>query len=305
MYRKVYIVHVPEYSMEKQNHPKCRHCQSINYCKRGFRKTDHRGKIQRYFCKDCGKCFSHDDGFYRMRFNKKIISMSIDIYVSNLSSRKMRNQLNRHLHTKVSHVSILDWVRRFTLKVHKFVEKLGYNMGQSFYADETMIDRDGNKDRFWACLDWDTRFITGVHYSLEGNINEAKEFIFKSVSKGKPKYIQTDSAQFYPKAFKKLFYSNKIGGLAVEHKIQNVQKTKIHNYRIETVFSKIKDRVKNFRGLKALWSAPILMLAITVQHNFIEAHTTIEEVPCERAGANLDLGENRWLNLIELTSRKM
>ena len=61
---------------------------------------------------------------------------------------------------------------------------------------------------------------------------------------------------------------------------------------------KIKDRVDDFRGIKALWSAPILMNALVIQHNFIEAHTTIDEVPCNRAGQELNLGENRWLGLI-------
>ena len=35
---------------------------------------------------------------------------------------------------------------------------------------------------------------------------------------------------------------------------------------------KIKDRVDDFRGLKALWSVPILMNAV-IQHNFIENHS--------------------------------
>lgn len=77
---------------------------------------------------------------------------------------------------------------------------------------------------------------------------------------------------------------------------------KIHNYRIETVFMKIKDKVIDFRGLKALRSAPILMTAIVIQHNFIENHSTTDEVPLERAGVNLELGENRWLDLIRIFS---
>jgi len=158
-----------------------------------------------------------------MRNKPEIVTMSIDMYVSNLSSRKMRNQLKRHLNHKISHISILDLVRRYTLKVHRFVEKFGYNLGDSFYADETEINREGKLDKFWCCLDWDTRLITGFHYSLDGNIKEAQEFIKKSIGKSKPKFIQTDAGVFYPKAFKKLFYSNKLGGLTVEHKIKIIK----------------------------------------------------------------------------------
>jgi len=280
---------------------KCINCKSTNFSKQGYRKTKHRGKIQKYHCKDCGKYFTNDDGFYRMRTNPATITLSIDMYLANLSSRKMRNQLKRHFGIKRSHQTVLNWVRKYSLMVHNFVEKLGYNLGDSFYADETMIDRDGKKDRFWACIDWNTRMITGVHYSIDGNVEEAKIFIQKAIKKGKPKFIQTDMAMFYPKAFRRLFYNNKIGGLTVEHKIQNVSKTKIHNYKIETVFMKIKDRVNDFRGLKALWSAPIIMMGLTIQHNFIEEHTTTRKQPCCLAGQDLDLGEDRWLGLIKLS----
>lgn len=155
-------------------------------------------------------------------------------------------------------------------------------------------------------MDWDTRLITGVHYSLgKGTIKQAISFLKKAVKKDKPKYIQTDSAKFYPKAFHKLFYNNKIGvkgDLVVKHRIQNYQKTKIHNYKIETVFMKIKDRVHDFRGLKALWSAPIILMGLVLQHNFIENHSTTKKVPCQLAGQDLDLGLNRWLGLINLAS---
>ncbi len=81
---------------------KCKNCSSTNFFKKGFRKTENRGKIQKYFCRDCRKFFTYDDGFYRMRNSPETITMSIDMYVSNLSSRKMRNQLKRHLNHKMN-----------------------------------------------------------------------------------------------------------------------------------------------------------------------------------------------------------
>ena len=36
--------------------------------------------------------------------------------------------------------------------------------------------------------------------------------------------------------------------------------------------------------------------------HFIENHSTTDEVPSERAGVNLELGENRWLDLIKLAT---
>lgn len=280
---------------------RCRNCKSQNHTKQGYRQTQNRGHIQKYLCLDCHKYFTPDLGFWRMRNSESNITMSVDMYLSNLSSRKMRNQLHRHMSTEISHVSILDWVRRYTLKVHNYIESLSYNLGEEYFADETFIARNKQQDRFWACVDWETRFITGIHYSLFGNPKEAIEFLKKAISKKMPKYIQTDGAHFYPSAFRRLFYSNKKNGLKVEHKIQNVRRTHVHNYKIETVFMKIKDRVDDFRGLKAVWSAPILLAGITLQHNWIEEHTTTRKVPCEPAGHKLHQ-PNRWLELINLSS---
>lgn len=123
-------------------------------------------------------------------------------------------------------------------------------------------------------------------------------------SKDKPKYIQTDALPFYPRAFNKVFAYHSTKNNEVEHIINNVHKTGKYNIRIETVFSKVKDTVDDFRGIKALWSAPILIQGIILQHNFIEAHTTIGKVPSELAGLKLDVGVNRWLGLIKLSSIK-
>ena len=46
-----------------------------------------------------------------------------------------------------------------------------------------------------------------------------------------------------------------------------------------------------------------MMTAIVIQHNFIENHSTTDEVPSERAGVNLELRENRWLDLIKISSQ--
>ena len=89
---------------------------------------------------------------------------------------------------------------------------------------------------------------------------------------------------------------------SVKHYQNNVHESGKHNVRIETIFSKVKGRVNDFRGLKATWSAPILLQGIILQHNFIEAHTTTGKIPSELAGLNLELGVNRWRGLIHLAS---
>src|SRR3989338_7826417 len=127
---------------------KCVYCKSKEYVKAGFRKTLKRGKIQRYQCLKCNKLFTNDEGFYRMKNKERIITMSIDMYLSNLSSRKMRNQLITHLKTKRSHVTILNWTRKYVLKVQKFIDTLNPQLSGKVYADETEVHCDNRKDIF-------------------------------------------------------------------------------------------------------------------------------------------------------------
>lgn len=284
---------------------KCPKCKSENCIKRGKSPTQYRGSQQRYLCKECRKTFIPDMGFWKMKNSEAKITAGIDLYFSNLSSRKVRNHFRRHWEHNASHVSILDWCRKYTLKVSKYVETLNPQLSGKVYADETEIDRGGKKDVFWCAVDWDTRYIDATMYSPKTqSVEDATEFIKKITKHGLPKYIQTDAANFYPKAMRKLFYSNKTANgnwhdkLNIEHRIVNFNKTGKHNVRIETVFSKIKDRVHDFRGLKALWSAPILMQGIIIQHNWIEAHTTTGKVPCELAGIVTSSYQNKWLELI-------
>ena len=282
---------------------KCIYCKKSNYIKKGFRKTENRGKIQKYKCLSCNRYFTNDDGFYRMRNSPAKITSALDLYFSSMSSRKVRNFFSRHLVHNASHITILDWCRKYVLKVTKYTEGLKPKLDGKAYADETEIRR-GKKhnDIFWCSIDWDTRYIHATHYSPNSqNMKDAIQFMFKIKKSGKPKYVQTDAANFYPNAFNKAFYT-RYKQDKVEHRVNNVSKTGKHNVNIETVFSKIKDRVRLFRGLKALWSAPILMQGIILQHNYIEAHTTTNTIPCEKAGLNQITENNRWLEIIKQAS---
>lgn len=288
---------------------KCRYCKSDKTVKRGLSPTQNRGKQQRYLCNSCRKTFIQDLGFWKKKNSEAKITAGIDLYFSNLSSRKVRNHFRRHWEHNASHVTVLNWCREYTLKVHRYVNKLKPQLSGKYYADETEIDRDGNKDKFWCCVDWDTRMIVDTHYTLKHGVQEAREFLLKVKKKGKPKFIQTDFAAFYPRAMRQVFSaSHKQKTYRKEERVRhirmNVYRDKKHNVRIETVFSKIKDRVDDFRGLKALWSAPILMQGIILQHNYIEAHTTTGKIPAELAGLKLEAGVNRWLGLIRMSSGK-
>ncbi|HIH11250.1 TPA: IS1 family transposase [Candidatus Woesearchaeota archaeon] len=161
-----------------ENKVKCSYCKSDAVVKRGLSQTQHRGKQQRYLCKNCERTFIPDFGFWKMKNNEAKITKAIDLYFSNLSSRKVRNNYRRHENTPVSHVTVLDWCRKYTLKVQKYVNHFTPQLSGEYYADETEINRGKNNDIFWCSVDWGTRFINATLYSpFAQNMADAKEFM--------------------------------------------------------------------------------------------------------------------------------
>ncbi|MEK6967546.1 MAG: hypothetical protein AABX51_02865, partial [Nanoarchaeota archaeon] len=166
---------------------KCKNCKASEFIKWGTRKTQSRGTIQKYKCLKCNKHFTNDEGFYRMRNSEAKITVGIDLYFSNLSSRKVRNHFRRHLEANASHVSILDWCRRYTMKVTNFTDKLKPTLSGKYYMDETEIDCAGRNDFFHVAVDWETRFIPNTQYELFADVRNATEFLKKIKEKNMPK----------------------------------------------------------------------------------------------------------------------
>jgi transposase-like protein len=87
----------------------CPNCRSLDIWRLGYRKN-RSGKKQKYKCKQCKKYFVIDDGFKGMHFKPEIITRAVHMYTDGMPVLKVQNHLRQHDSTKVSDVSILNWV---------------------------------------------------------------------------------------------------------------------------------------------------------------------------------------------------
>ena len=69
---------------------------------------------------------------------------------------------------------------------------------------------------------------------------------------------------------------------------------RIHNILIKIPLKSTIDPIALLNGI-----------GIVLQHNFIEEHTSLRDYPCDRAGLNLNMGQNRWLDLIKLSAQQI
>ena len=89
----------------------CPYCGSQKAVLRGFRKNDS-GDKQLFLCKKCGRKFTRDDGYLRMRFSPEDIKEAVSLYGKGFSSAEVRTRLGRR-GVRVSRWTVLKWVKRF------------------------------------------------------------------------------------------------------------------------------------------------------------------------------------------------
>lgn len=93
---------------------KCPKCKSKDVRKRGFR-INKIGEKQKYQCYKCKKWFVEDDGFKRMRYNKKDIARAIHLHNEGLSLFQVKDHLWQHDGVKVTRETINRWTKKYSV----------------------------------------------------------------------------------------------------------------------------------------------------------------------------------------------
>lgn len=291
----------------------CRYCKSKNIKKNGLRETQNRGKIQRYKCKKCGKRFTLDDGFYRMRNSPQKITLCLDLFYRGVSTRKIQEHLQAFYPHNSSWVSIYSWVVKYARIISNFTEKLKLNIGEEVQIDEIEYHRrkshkakkGAEENWFIDCIDTKTRFMVSSNYVKSRGKKEIKELLnsVRYKTANQVKVCTTDAFCIYDNIINKAFgYNLKQNAYNVIHKKVNASKGEGFNYPIERLHNSIRERTKTLRGFHgSIESANSIMKGYEIFYNFIRTHQALGACPYELAIPCLKLGINKWLDLIKLS----
>jgi len=91
----------------------CRYCKSTNVIKYGKRRNKSK-IVQIFLCKSCGRFFSENTTYERVRLKELVRKVSINLHLSGLSYRTIKRHLEEVYGIRVSHVTIYNWVRKCT-----------------------------------------------------------------------------------------------------------------------------------------------------------------------------------------------
>jgi transposase-like protein len=89
----------------------CPYCSSERTVLRGLRKNLKSDK-QLFLCRSCGRKFTQDDGYLRMRFPRETIKEAVSLYGKGFSSAEVRKNLERK-GVRVSRWTVIRWAKRF------------------------------------------------------------------------------------------------------------------------------------------------------------------------------------------------
>jgi transposase-like protein len=261
------------------------------------------GDIQRYLCKSCGKRFSFNLGFERMKARPEVITSAMQLYFTGESLRNVQKFL-RLQGVNVSHVAVYKWIAKYVRLMEKYLDQIKPQVGDTWRADEMYLKVKGNPKYLYALLDDQTRFWIAKEVAGDKMSREAVDYasqLFqqgKEVTGKKPLTLITDGLKAYHLAYKREFFSLKAP--RTEHltwQDNGVDNRKMESFNGNTV----RSREKTMRSLKK--SDTPIIAGMQIFHNYLRPNQGIgNRTPSELAGIEVQ-GENKWVTLIQNASR--
>jgi transposase-like protein/predicted RNA-binding Zn-ribbon protein involved in translation (DUF1610 family) len=277
----------------------CKKCGSSQVIKQGIRKNKN-GDSQRFLCKECGfKFVVKESGFHKMRNQPKIVTLALDLYFKGISYRKIVDHLKQFYSIKVSHVAVIKWIRKYTKLMKQYTDGLTPETSGIWHTDEMAINIKGQYNWLWNVMDHETRFLLASQISQRREVMDARKVFqnAKQIAQSKPQVMITDGLQSYNEAFKKEFFTLRNPRTKHIRKPRFVDKA--NNNMIERLNGTVRERDKVLRALKNQTDNQVID-GFRIYYNFIRPHQTLNGLtPAEMANLHLNLGQNKWLSLIQ------
>jgi len=248
-------------------------------------------------CNDCHRKFVDNVDFENMKYDPKIIALTLDLYFKGVSLRKISHHLKQFYNLNVCHKSVYNWIEKYCSIMSEYVNSIKPCVGDVWHTDEMMVNISGEWEYLWNVIDENTRFQLASVVSKERRGRDARNVFIKAKQNGgkrKPKYIVTDGLPSYKRAVNKEFPTNNYD---TEHLWNVGLQHHPNNNHVERLHGTIREREKTMRGLK-IESTPIIE-GHRIYYNYIKPHKALDnKTPSEKAGIIIE-GDNKWFTLMK------
>lgn len=276
----------------------CVKCGSIRVVKFGTY-----NEKQVFKCRDCGRKF-REGLIQKVHYSPETITMTLDLYFSGLSTRKIARTLSDHMQTELDQSTVYRWIQRFVPMISEYVNSLSPQLSDTWQADELFVKMKGgetekqygqkNMAYLWNVMDRKTRFLLASRLSAKRDSLSAVAVFNRAarVAHGsEPEYVLTDGLSGYGDGIKHSF-SERPNHIAKA----GIRKPHSNNNRIERMNQTIRERTKVQRGWKTMKTP--LAEGQRIQYNFVKPHTALEgQTPAQAAGIGIT-SKNKWMALL-------
>lgn len=276
----------------------CKNCGSDNVVKFGKYKG-----TQLYWCKSCQRKFKGDNSLFHMKVSPEYVSCALSMYYSGSSIADICNHLGQEYGYYPSKHVVFEWVDKFTSKVANQFRDVNPKVGDTWIADETVLDLDkGIKVWFWDIIDSDTRFLIASRASFTRGTRDAEALMQLALRRtGKaPKVVITDKLRAYLDGIELTF------GADTEHRQGcpfKLKTTGANTSQIERFHGTIKDRTKVMRAFRDMDTLIQFMDGYLAFYNFFKPNDALGgKTPAE--AASIDYRIKNWKELTELPVSK-
>jgi len=185
----------------------CLFCHSSHLKKFGVRRNLS-GGIQRFACLDCGRTFSINLGFEKMRASPQVITSALQLYFTGESLRNVQKFL-RLQGVNVSHVSVSAWIAKYVRLMGDYLEQMKPQLGDTWRTDEMYLKVKGNPKWLYAMMDDETRFWIAQQVSERKWVSDVRPMFREAEQRAgkRPKVLISDGAHNFETASRKEWYS--------------------------------------------------------------------------------------------------
>ncbi|HEX6253061.1 MAG TPA: DDE-type integrase/transposase/recombinase [Nitrososphaera sp.] len=235
------------------------------------------------------------------KFSPELVTLTLDLYFSGLSLRKIVRTVNDHFNLKIDTTTIFNWIQRYIPMVSEYVNSLAPQVSRTWHADELFVKVKGGTHKgnhgigmVWNIMDRETRFLIVSKLTLNRGIDDTIA-AFKEAAVNAhgitPEKVFTDSLRHYNSGIAKNFPD--------AERITNcgIMKAYANNNRVERLNGTLRERTKVSRGWKT-GKTPIAE-GQRIHYNFVKPHMGLDgKTPAEASGIGIEDSENKWMALL-------
>jgi transposase-like protein len=219
------------------------------------------------------------------------ISTALSCYYEGMPITAIQRQLKQEYDHSPSTATIYEWIQKYTqYAIDSARQYSPKNIGNTWIADETVIEIDGQNAWLWDIIDDKSRYLLATRISRSRTTQDAQMLINKAIKvAGKsPKVVITDKLASYLD----VYY-----GESAEHRQGRPFQLEDSTQKIERFHSTFKQRYKIMRGLKNIETAHDFINGWLVHYNYLRPHEGLNgETPAEVAG--VDYPYKNWADII-------